>query len=159
MNLWDEAKDLGIDIDIEQLEKKLKIPVTPIVALTGEGIKLLVSKIKQAKSKKTIKTLEDDEKWSEIGKIVSKVEKIEHKHHTLSEKLSDLTIRPHTGIPIAIGIIFCAFWFVRLICENLISYLFDPFFEKIYLPLIIRLSELLGPDNTYNINWGVWIRN
>ena len=151
LNLWDEAKHLGINIDIEQLEKKLKIPVTPIVALTGEGIKLLVSKIKQAKSKKTIKTLEDDEKWSEIGNIIVKVEKIEHKHHTLSEKLSDLTIRSHTGIPIALGIIFCAFWFVRLIGENLISYLFDPFFEKIYLPLIIRLSDWLGPGIIHTI--------
>ena len=151
LNLWDEAKHLGINIDFKQLEKILKIPVTPIVALTGEGIKSLVSKIKQAKQKKTTKKLKDDEKWIEIGKILKKVEKIEHKHHTFSEKLSDLTIRPLTGIPIAIGLIFFAFWFVRLIGENLISYLFNPLFENFYLAIINRLSELIGPGIIHTI--------
>ena len=102
LNLWDETKHLGINIEVEELEKILDIPITPIVALTGEGIKSLVSKISKAKSKKTVKLLKDDEKWIEIGKIIGKVEKIEHKHHTIREKLSDLTIKPQTGIPIAL---------------------------------------------------------
>jgi len=151
LNLWDETKHLGIKIEVEQLEKFLKIPITPITALTGEGIKLLVSKIKQAKSKKTIIKLKDDEKWSEIGKIIRKVEKIEHKHHNLREKLSDLTIKPQTGIPIAFVIIFCAFWFVRFIGENLISYVFNPLFENYYLPLIVRLSDIIGPGFLHTI--------
>ncbi len=151
LNLWDETKHLGINIDVVQLQKLLKIPITPTTALTGEGIKSLVSTIKLAKSKKTIKKLNDDEKWSEIGKIIRKVEKIEHRHHTLREKLSDLTIKPQTGIPIAFGIIFCAFWFVRLIGENLISYIFDPLFENYYLPLIVRLSDIIGPGFLHTI--------
>ena len=151
LNLWDETKHLGINIDVVQLQKLLKIPITPTTALTGEGIKSLVSTIKLAKAKKTIKKLNDDEKWSEIGKIIRKVEKIEHRHHTLREKLSDLTIKPQTGIPIAFGIIFCAFWFVRLIGENLISYIFDPLFENYYLPLIVRLSDIIGPGFLHTI--------
>jgi ferrous iron transport protein B len=151
LNLWDETKHLGIKIDFKQLEKILGIPITPITALTGEGIKSLVSKIKASKSKKKITILNDDEKWSKIGEIIRKVEKIEHKHHTLREKLSDLTIKPQTGIPIALFVIFCAFWFVRLIGENLITYVFDPIFENYYLPLIIRLSDIIGPGFIHTI--------
>ncbi len=151
LNLWDEAKHLGIHVDVKNLEKILKIPITPIVALTGEGVKELVSKIKLAKSKKKIKILNDDEKWTKIGKIVGEVERFEHKHHRLSEIISDLTIKPQTGIPIALGIIFCAFWFVRLIGENLINYFFNPLFENYYLPLIVRLSEFIGPGVIHTI--------
>ena len=151
LNLWDEAKHLGINIDVDKLEQILKIPISPIVALTGEGIKSLVSKIKQVKTKKKIKILNDDEKWIEIGKIISNVEKIEHKHHSVKEKISDLTIKPVSGIPIALGIIFCSFWFVRIIGENLISYIFDPLFDNIYLPIILRLSEIIGPGILHTI--------
>jgi len=151
LNLWDEAKHLGIHIDVDKLEKILQVPVIPVVALTGEGIKSLVKRVKEAKSDDEIKDLNDDEKWKKIGNIINEVERVEHRHHTFKEKISDLTIRPHTGIPIALGIIFCAFWFVRLIGENLISFVFDPFFENIYLPLILRLSELLGPGIIHTI--------
>jgi len=151
LNLWDEAKHLGIHIDVNKLEKILQVPVIPVVALTGEGIKSLVKRVKEAKSDDEIKDLNDDEKWKKIGNIINEVERVEHRHHTFKEKISDLTIRPHTGIPIALGIIFCAFWFVRLIGENLISFVFDPFFENIYLPLILRLSELLGPGIIHTI--------
>lgn len=151
LNLWDEAKHLGIKIDISKLEKILKVPIIPIVALTGEGINNLVKKIKLAKSNNQVKKLNDDEKWKKIGHIINKVEKVEHGHHTLKEKISDLTIRPSTGITIAFVLIFCAFWFVRLIGENLIAYIFDPFFESIYLPIINSLSRFIGPGIIHTI--------
>ena len=65
--------------------------------------------------------------------------------------ISDLTIKPHTGIPIAIGLIFCAFWFVRFIGENLIAYIFDPIFENVYLPILNIFSEWLGPGFIHTI--------
>jgi len=49
LNLWDETKHLGIDVDVEKLEKMLGVPVVPTVALTGEGIKELVERLKDAK--------------------------------------------------------------------------------------------------------------
>ena len=42
LNLWDEAKHLGIHIDEKRLARLLNVPVVPTVALTGEGIKNLV---------------------------------------------------------------------------------------------------------------------
>lgn len=47
LNVWDDAKHKGIIIDIERLEKLLNTPVVPTVAITGEGIKDLVSRLSE----------------------------------------------------------------------------------------------------------------
>jgi len=151
LNLWDEAKHLGIHIDINELEKILDIPVVPTVALTGEGIKTLVNRLKEARSNEKIKPTSEEGRWIEIGSIINKVEKVEHRHHTFKDIISDLTIKPVTGIPLAFLIIFCAFWLVRIIGENLINYIFNPIFNQIYLPLINQLSENLGPGLIHKI--------
>ena len=52
LNMWDVAKDKNISIDVEELEKILGVPVVPTVAISGEGIKKLVSRIKDAKKVK-----------------------------------------------------------------------------------------------------------
>jgi ferrous iron transport protein B len=145
LNIWDETKHLGININQKELEKILGVPAIPIVALTGEGIKELVSKIKKAKSPKKIKPTIEEGRWIEIGHIIKKVEKVRHRHHSLRDRFEDLTINPITGIPIALGIIFAAFWIVRFIGESLIKYILDPLFYNYYLPIIERLSEQLGP--------------
>jgi ferrous iron transport protein B len=150
LNLWDEAKHLGIYIDEKQMEKMLEVPVIPIVAITGEGIKELVDKIKKAKSPKKIKPTIEEARWIEIGQIIKKVEKIEHKHHKLRERLEDLTIKPITGIPISLAIIIGAFLVVRLIGETLIEYVLDPIFTNYYSPVLERLSEIIG-DNFLHI--------
>jgi ferrous iron transport protein B len=151
LNLWDEAKHLGINIDKKKLEQILKVPVVPTVALTGEGIKTLVNRIKEAKTNLKFKKTTDEKIWTEIGSIIKDVEYVEHRHHSVREVLSDLTIKPYSGIPIAIFIIFFAFWFVRLIGENLITFIFDPFFENFYLPLVVILSRWLGPGVIHTI--------
>lgn len=142
LNLWDEAKHLGIEIDVERLEKLLGISVAPTVALTGEGIDKLVSRLTEARVSRR-NPLSEKEKWAELGSIIGKVEKVKHRHHTIWERVSDITIRPMTGIPIAIAIIFGAFWFVRLIGENLIGYVFEPLFD-LYEPVAMGLSDFLG---------------
>jgi ferrous iron transport protein B len=127
------------------------VPIVTTVALTGEGIKELVSRIKDAKINKKIKPNSEEARWIEIGHLIKKSVSVEHRHHTIREIISDLTIKPATGIPIAIGIIFCAFFIVRFIGENLITYLFDPLFEEIYLPLIYQLSNILGPGILHTV--------
>ncbi len=149
LNIWDETKHLGINIDEKKLEEILGVPVVPTVALTGEGIKELVSRIKEAKSPEKIKPTSEEGRWIEIGQIIKKVEKVEHKHHTLRDKISDLTIKPITGLPIAIGIIFFSFWIVRLIGETLIKYILDPLFENLYRPLIVNFGDILGEGFLY----------
>lgn len=144
LNIWDETKHLGIHIDEKQLEKVLRVPVVPTVALTGEGIKHLVSQIPHARINKNIKPTSKEGRWIEIGSIITKTERVEHRHHTLRERFSDLTIRPSTGLPIAIGIILTTFWFVRLIGETIGSSI-SLIFEHGYQPLMVTLSNWLGP--------------
>ena len=149
LNMWDETKHIGINIDVRKLKQLLDAQIVPIVALTGEGIKELVSKIKKAKTSRTIEKTNDEGKWIEIGKIIKETEKIEHRHHSIKDRISDLTIKPLTGLPIAIGIIFTAFWFVRLIGENLINLVFDPIFQNLYRPIITDFGNFLGQGDIY----------
>jgi ferrous iron transport protein B len=142
LNLWDEAKHLGVEIDKEKLEELLGVPVVPTIAITGEGIKKLVSRIKEAKLSGR-KESSEEEKWREIGSIAKDVQKVGHRHHTVWEKISDLTIKPGTGIPFAILLIFSAFMAVRMIGEELIGYLFEPLFN-LYMPLAEAVSDFLG---------------
>ena len=101
LNMWDDTKHKGVDIDVKKLERILGIPVVPTCALTGEGIKELVEHIPMARAKKT-EPMKEEERWKYIGKIVHDVQKLHHRHHTFLEVLSDLSIKPLTGLPIAI---------------------------------------------------------
>ena len=151
LNLWDEAKHLGIHIDVEELERMLGVPVVPTVAITGEGIKTLVSRIKEAKSPNHIKPTSDEARWIEIGSIIKKIEKVGHRHHSIADRIADATIKPFTGIPVAAIIILFSFWIVRLIGENLIAYVFHPFFYGWYKPIMMQLSNLLGSGFLHDI--------
>ena len=69
---------------------------------------------------------------------------IHHHHHTLRERLEDLSTRPVTGLPIAALVVLVSFTVVRFIGEGLIGYIFEPLFEKIWSPIMMKLSALLG---------------
>lgn len=155
LNLWDETKHLGIEIDVNKLEQILGFPVIPTIAVTGKGIKELTDRLSEAKQSSY--TYEKQERWHEVGKIVDKVQKITHKHHTFWENLSDISISPLTGIPIAVIVLFLAFLITRFIGENLISYVLNPLYNKFYAPFIIKfiglfklkfLQEILLGQNT-----------
>jgi ferrous iron transport protein B len=148
LNLWDEAKHKGIKIDVERLEKLLGIPIVPTVAVTGEGINELVSSIPTTAPPS--KTLSDDERWAEVGRITKEVQQVTHRHHTALELLGDASVKPLTGIPIAILIMLLTFGVVRLVGEGLIGYLFDPIF-KVYNPLALKLSDLIGSGLLHDI--------
>lgn len=45
LNIIDEARTLGISIDINRLEKELNMPVVATVSTTGEGLDVLRAKI------------------------------------------------------------------------------------------------------------------
>ncbi len=143
LNLWDETKHLGIHIDEQQLEQLLGVPVVPTVALTGEGIKSLVTHLSRARTNEKIKPTSEEGRWVEIGSIINKIERVEHRHHTVLERLSDLTIRPLTGLPIAALVIFGVFWIVRFIGEIIGSGI-TILFEHGYQPLVMALSDWLG---------------
>ncbi len=143
LNMWDDTKHKGIGIDLKQLEEILGVPVVPTCGLTGEGIKQLIERIPQACSPKKA-PCSAEKCWEEIGVIIQQVQKLSHRHHTLLERLEDLTIKPFWGHLFAALVVFISFWIIRFVGEGLINIVFDPFFENLWLPLMNRLSAFLG---------------
>ena len=48
LNIWDVAEDKNIWIDVEKLVDMLGVPIVPTIAVSGKGMKELVSRIKEA---------------------------------------------------------------------------------------------------------------
>jgi ferrous iron transport protein B len=145
LNLWDEARHLGVHIDVPKLKRILGVPVIPTCAVTGEGVRKLVSYLPLARA--STWQFEDEKRWEIVGKIVEEVQKITHRHHTFLERLEDVSIKPVTGIPIALATVFLIFTLVRFIGEGIIEYIFQPIFENFWAPLMLKLSVLLGPGS------------
>ncbi|KPL19360.1 MAG: iron transporter FeoB [candidate division Zixibacteria bacterium SM23_81] len=142
LNMWDEAKHIGVTIDENKLEHLLGVPVVPTVAVTGEGIKDLVQQLPQARPGRL--TYDDEERWHEIGRIVEQVQQVTHRHHTFLERLGDASINPISGIPIALVALGVTFSIIRFLGEGLIGYIFEPIFENMWAPLMMKLSAILG---------------
>jgi len=146
LNLWDETKHLGIDIDVEKLEKLLDVPVVPTCAIAGEGIKELASKVGDAKPSKTIEPMSEGERWLKIGEIIKEVQVVHHRHHTIWERIADTTVKPVTGIPIAILTILLTFLFIIVIGNWIIEHLMDPIFYNYYGPWIVGAVNSFSPE-------------
>ncbi len=146
LNLWDEARHKGIKIDVAKLEQLLGIPVVPTAAVTGEGIKKLISRLPEARvAARGLNNATYDELWCEVGEIIKQVQRITHRHHTWLERLEDISIKPLSGLPLALVVIFVTFTIIRFIGENLIAYIFDPFFNNVYGPFIHRTVNYAFP--------------
>jgi len=151
LNMWDETKHQGIEINLDYLEKILKIPIIPTCAISGEGIKKVVESIKKATVSNFINRkfskLDNHYIWDKIGEIIPKIQVLYHHHHTFLQRLNEMSIKPGTGIPFAFLILYLSFVVVRFIGEGLISYVFDPFFNKVITPLLMQLSSVMSPDS------------
>jgi ferrous iron transport protein B len=143
LNMWDDTKHRGIDIDLEKLRMILGVPVVPTVAVTGEGIKELMENISGATSPDD-PARSRDERWAAIGEIIDQVQHISHRHHTWLERLQDASVKPLTGGLIAIASLVLSFLVVRFIGESLIGYLLEPLFNKLWAPVVLRVSALMG---------------
>lgn len=142
LNIWDETKHTGISIDVKKIQEMLGVPVVPTVAVTGEGIKKLVDRLREAR--KGTYEYEDRERWHEVGKIIKETQRVGHKHHTFLERLADASVTPLTGIPIALIVLYLTFKIIRFVGEGLIGYVFEPLFDKLWMPVVTKLSFLLG---------------
>ncbi|MFO7740303.1 MAG: ferrous iron transporter B [Desulfatiglandaceae bacterium] len=143
LNMWDDTKHRGIHVDLEKLRALLGVPIIPTVALTGEGIKELVQSIPKATSPNT-SPRSRDMRWVAIGNIIRQVQRIDHRHHTWFERLQDASVKPIAGVIIAIAVLAFSFFVIRLIAENLIEYVLDPFFSSLWAPVVLRLSTIMG---------------
>lgn len=142
LNFWDETRHTGVKIDVAKLEARLGVPCMPLVAITGVGVKKLVERLPDA----GLSTCEfdDEERWHETGRIVEAVQRVTHRHHSFLDRLADASVRPVSGSLIALLVLFVMFEVIRFIGEGLITWVFDPIFEKLWAPLMLVVSGWIG---------------
>ena len=127
LNMWDETHHKGINIDLDKLRDKLKVPVIPTIATTGNGLKKVLEFLDYRKVK-PFGQLSSDERWVEIGHIINDVQHIEPKHHSTKEIMEEYTLKPWSGIPIAVVVLYLTFVVIRFVGEEIIDYIANPFF-------------------------------
>ena len=109
LNMWDEAQKRGIEIDREALEEALGVPVIPVVATTGEGIKDLIHALDRAQIPKLIPQ-DHEKRWEEIGNLLSKVQRFSYREPQWIDFLYQATISPVGGLFIGIGVLIGSFF-------------------------------------------------
>jgi ferrous iron transport protein B len=142
LNMWDETKHRGVEIDVDQLSRALGVPVVPTVALTGQGIKRLVESLARATSPE-VKTRSPEERWQALGGIVRSSQTLHHHHHTLLQRLEDVAVHPGLGIVMALVVLAACFWVIRLVGESIVTFVSEPFFDHVVRPVIESLSGTL----------------
>ena len=122
LNIWDDTRHRGINIDVAKLEELLGVPVVPTVGVTGQGVRELVRRLPEAKVPENARTYSNsDERWARVGDIVSQVQSLSHRHHRWYENLEDASSHRVGGIVIALLVLFATFWFVRFVGEGIIK--------------------------------------
>lgn len=142
LNMWDDTRHLGIEVNLDVLRGLLGVPVIPCVAVTGWGTKELVEAVPRAAPGKVLPHTQD-QRWAAVGNIVRQVQQIKHRHHTWRERLADASVRPLTGMFVAGGVLALSFLVVRLIGEGLIRYALNPLFN-LWGGVVMKLNGLLG---------------
>ncbi|MCD6390394.1 MAG: ferrous iron transporter B [Dehalococcoidia bacterium] len=145
LNMWDDTRHRGVNIDVAKLEELLGVPVVPTVGVTGQRISELVRRLPEAKVPENARTYSNsEERWARVGDIVSQVQSLSHRHHRWYERLEDASSHRVSGIFIALLVLFATFWFVRFVGEGIINYAAGPLFEWLWTPLLAKLSLVLG---------------
>jgi ferrous iron transport protein B len=139
LNIWDETIHKGIAIDVAALEQILDIPVVSASAMSGRGINDLVSSLSRAHVSSFSGNRTDT--WQSIGAIVTKVQKLSHRHHTFLERLSEISLHPLGGPIVAIFVLAATFVFVRSMGEGLINSVMEPLFSRYYHPFLMKVME------------------
>ena len=149
LNVWDDARHIGINIDLNALERMLSVPVIPTVATTGEGIKDLVESIPRALMRDNPASSRE-ERWARIGDIIAQSQQVTHRHHTLGETLADATVKPLSGTLIALLVAMTVFLFVRYGGEALFRFVANPIFKTLWLPVVSWVSTLTGSSGFWH---------
>lgn len=143
LNIVDEARHRGIIIDAEALERELGVPVIQTVAVTGAGISELVGSLDKARPGK-FQPMDKASRWQKIGEIIGKIQTVTHRHHTIIDRLEDVSARPVWGGLLGILVLTACFTMIRFLGEGIINNITDPIFESLYLPMLDKISAILG---------------
>ena len=148
LNFWDVTKHKGIAIDIPQLESLLGLPVVATSALDGQGVAELVALLDGTGKVRpeAAPHAASSDRWKLIGEIVGEAQRLEHRHHSFLERLSDFTLHPVGGPASAAVVLVATLLFVRFLGEGLVNGVLEPLYSRLYAPFAIGLARRLPWD-------------
>jgi len=154
LNLMDEAQQRRIEIDLKKLEELLGVKTIATVATDGIGIPELKLAIKKAwEERRTYKTKNLPEgprdarnrQKTAVGIFRTAVKKNERGVLFL-ERLGDLTMRPLTGFPVLLLVLWIMYQFVGVFAaQNGVAFMEGVLFGKYINPWAIRLADMSVP--------------
>ncbi|MDO5115846.1 MAG: ferrous iron transporter B [Synergistaceae bacterium] len=143
LNMTDEARHKGILLDVDKLQRALGVPIYQTVATTGRGMSDLADNLDKAEVS-PLEAMSKEERWQRIGEIIAEVQTVTHRHHTLLDRVEDVSAHSMTGGLMGLAVLALSFTLIRFVGEGLITYIFDPIFENWWLPLLEQLNAALG---------------
>lgn len=191
LNMLDEAKKQGIEIDVDLLGDLLGVPVIPTVAVEKEGLEKIKESIEKARvghidpelKRKLTKlfekvgtqgeallVLEGDphvakrhgikpesfreeiymQRRMRVNDIVKHVSKDTNIGASFATKLGRWMIKPLTGIPILLGVMYLMYEVVAVfIAQTVVEFTEDTVMGEIYQPFIINLVSRFIPMESF----------
>lgn len=154
LNMADEAKQMGVKIDLERLSADLGVPVTMISAKYGQGfgsvrtaIETLLHKQPQAIHANTAAFNQDDNIEAELDRIVSDtVTTPITLPPDLSRRLDKVLLHPWLGLPLFFITVFLLFQLVYGIgtpLQDATGWLLDQFKNAILVPALSHAPAAL----------------
>jgi len=145
-----------IEKAISIIKERTKLPRWQII-LALEGSEEFKNKIPPSIFTEAVKEIKEDHqepieiimlkaRFGQAGSIVRQIQKVHHRHPTWLEKLGDATVKPLTGLPLAVAILYGIFWLFLTVAGWITDKIMVPFFEGPYDRLIRSFVERFFPQ-------------
>lgn len=149
LNMMDEAARLGLKFDGECLSKELGVPILPLVASKGRGVKQLLMKTLEAgrngKSSTNLESRSVDDRHRQAQMLVKNFVKQGERNFTWRDRLDDVLLHPVWGYTILLWVLFLFFhavYGIGTLIEPPLLVLFDTLTQGALRPL--EFSPLLS---------------
>jgi len=154
LNMADEAKNLGIHIDIQQLASELGYPAALLSAKYGQGYTEAYQLIEATlRTSKPAIQLEDNfaieqKIEDELETIIKHSVDLPHQFsHPITEKIDKVMLNPWLGLPLFFGIMFMVFQTIYTLGTPLqegVAWLLTAFRDHALVPLLSSLPPLVS---------------
>jgi ferrous iron transport protein B len=146
LNMVDEARRRGVDVDAARLADELKVPVVETVATEGRGMNDLREALtRAAPASVPFHAARDHAAWAH--EVSGRLRRLRPSSvGRLQEYLSKAVRRPLTGLPILAGVLYVVYLFVGVFgAQTLVSLIEHGLFEQYINPAAISLAGRFVP--------------
>jgi ferrous iron transport protein B len=144
LNMTDEARSRGIDIDAKRLYADLGVPIVETVAIEGRGLTDLRQAIGRAR---VVHVPADSDAASWAHGFTERVRRIRpHGSPRIQEAIGRAVRQPLTGLPILAGVLYLLYLFVGVFgAQTLVDLIEHGLFARIVNPAALTLATRFIP--------------